>query len=69
MYAAEMSSVAIIYLRSFIQTGSGSKVNDEGEGDSQTHREHGYLISLLLFLQHKESRLIIGINFYYHILI
>jgi hypothetical protein len=33
-----------------------------GEGDSQKHRQHGYRISLLLFLQNKKSGLRITHN-------
>jgi hypothetical protein len=40
---------------------SHSKVD---EGDTQTHRQHGDLISLLLFFQKKESRLIIRVYIY-----
>jgi hypothetical protein len=54
-YAVEMASGAMIYIPSFIKTGSG--IHNLIEGDSQTHRQHGGLISLLLFFQNKESRL------------
>jgi hypothetical protein len=40
-YAAEMGSGTMIYIPSFI--------NEKISGDTQTHRQHGDLISLLLF--------------------
>jgi hypothetical protein len=44
-YAVEMGSFAVIYILSFVKTGSGSqKLID---GDSQTHRQDGDRISLL----------------------
>jgi hypothetical protein len=47
-----MGSNAMIYIPSFIKIGSGiQKVIEE------THRQHGDLISLLLFFLNKESRL------------
>jgi hypothetical protein len=49
-YDAEMGSGAMIYIPSFIKTGSDIQVNKE---DAQ----HGYLINLLLFFQIKESML------------
>jgi hypothetical protein len=46
-YAAEIGSGAMIHIPSLIKIGfRHSKVNS---GDSQTHRQHGELISLLLF--------------------
>jgi hypothetical protein len=57
MYAVEMGSDAVIYIPNLIKIGSV-----EGVGDSQTHREHGDLISLLSFFKNKESRLIIKKN-------
>jgi hypothetical protein len=54
-YAVEMGSGAVIYIPSFIRTGSGIQ-NLIGE-DTQTHRHHGDLISVLLFFQNKESNL------------
>jgi hypothetical protein len=42
---------------SFIEIGSGNQKLMEGGGNSQTHRQHGDLISLLLFFQNKERRL------------
>jgi hypothetical protein len=50
-YAAEMGSGAMIFIPSFIKIGSGI-------GDSQTHRQHGDRINLLLFFLSKERRLI-----------
>jgi hypothetical protein len=47
-YAVEMGSGAVIYIPRFIKIGSGiQKLIGE---DTQTHREHGDLISLFLFL-------------------
>jgi hypothetical protein len=53
MKYAEMGSVAIIY-KFHKDCFRHSKVY---RGDSQTHRQHGDLISLLLFFQNKESML------------
>jgi hypothetical protein len=55
-YAVEMGSGAMIYILSFIKTGSGiqkliRRIHRE------THIQHGDLISLLLFFQNKESGL------------
>jgi hypothetical protein len=44
-YAVEMSSHAVIYIPSFIKSGSG--IQYLIRGDSQTHRQHCDLISLL----------------------
>jgi hypothetical protein len=50
-----MGSGAMIYMPSFVKIGSGThKLKRE---DSQTHRQHGELISLFLFFQNKESKL------------
>jgi hypothetical protein len=46
-YAAQMGSVAMIHIPSFIKTGSAIQ-NMMGGGDS--HRQHGDLISLLVLL-------------------
>jgi hypothetical protein len=54
-YAVEMGSGAMIYIPSFIKNGSG--IQKLICGDTQTHREHGDLISLLLFFRNKQSRL------------
>jgi hypothetical protein len=54
-YVVEMGSGAIIYVPSFINICSAiQKLNGE---DLQPHRPHGDFISLVLFLQNKESRL------------
>jgi hypothetical protein len=45
----------VIYIPSFIKINSGIQ-NFIGE-DSQTHRQHGDIISLILFFQNKVSRL------------
>jgi hypothetical protein len=54
-YAVEMGSGAMVYIISFIKI--GSSIQRLIEGDSQTHRQHGDLISLLLFFQNKENAL------------
>jgi hypothetical protein len=46
-YAVEMGSGAMIYIPSFVQIGSG--IQTFIKADTQTHREQGHLISLLLF--------------------
>jgi hypothetical protein len=46
-YAVEMGSGAMIYIPSFIQIGTG--IQKLIGWDSQTHRQRGDLISLLLF--------------------
>jgi hypothetical protein len=50
-YAVEMGSDAMIYISSFIKTGSAIQTLKGGGGkrDSRTHKRHGDLISLLLF--------------------
>jgi hypothetical protein len=50
-----MGSGAMIYIPSFIKI--GSSILKLIRQDSQTHRQHGDLISPLLFFQNKESRL------------
>jgi hypothetical protein len=52
-----MGSDAMIYMPSFIKTASG--VQKLIRGDSQTHRQDGYLISLFFF-QNKGSPQIKG---------
>jgi hypothetical protein len=47
-YAVEVSSGAMIYISSFIKIFSA--IQKLIAGDTQTYRQHGYLISLLLFL-------------------
>jgi hypothetical protein len=54
-YVIEMASGAIVYTPSFIQICLG--IQKLIGGDTQTHREHGDSISLLLFFINKESRL------------
>jgi hypothetical protein len=46
-YAVEMGSGATIYTPSFLKTGSG--IQKLIEGGSQTHKQHGDLISLISF--------------------
>jgi hypothetical protein len=53
-YAAEMGSGAMIYIPNLKKIGSG--IQKLIEVDTQTHRQHGDRISLLLFFQNKESR-------------
>jgi hypothetical protein len=53
-HAVEMGTSAMIYIPSFIKFGSG--VQNLIGGYLQTHRQRGDLISLLLFVQDKESR-------------
>jgi hypothetical protein len=55
-YAVEMGSGAMIYKTRFIKTGSG--IQQLIRGDTQTLKQHGDFISLLIFSQNKESRLI-----------
>jgi hypothetical protein len=54
--AVEMASGAMMYIPSFVKIGSGIQ-RLIGGGDSQTHRQHGDLISLILCFQNKESML------------
>jgi hypothetical protein len=54
-YAFEIGSGVIIYVPSFIKTGSG--IQKLLGVDSQRHRQEGDLIGLLLFFKKKESRL------------
>jgi hypothetical protein len=51
-YAVEMGSDVMIYIPSFIKTGSGIQTLMGG-----IHRQHGDRINLLLFFENKESRL------------
>jgi hypothetical protein len=44
-FAVEMGSRAMLYIRIFINIGSG--IQTFKKGDSQTHRQHGDRISLL----------------------
>jgi hypothetical protein len=50
----EMGSGAMIYRATFIKIGFGIQ---KLRGDSQAHRQHGDLTSLLLFFPNQESRL------------
>jgi hypothetical protein len=50
-----MGSGAMIYIPSFMKI--GLNIQKLIRGNIQTHRQHGGLISLLLFFQNKESRL------------
>jgi hypothetical protein len=50
-YAAEMGSGAMIYIPSFIKIGSG--IQKLIGRDTQTNRQHGDLISVLLFVLSK----------------
>jgi hypothetical protein len=52
-YAVEMGSGAMIYIPSFINIGSGIQ---KLMGDTQTHIQHGNIISIFIFFQNKESR-------------
>jgi hypothetical protein len=54
-YSVQMGSGALIHTPNFIKIDSA--VQKLIEGESQTHRQHGDLISLLLFFHNKESRL------------
>jgi hypothetical protein len=45
-YAVEMGSVPMIYISSLLKISSGIQ---KLRGDTQTHRQHGDRISLLLF--------------------
>jgi hypothetical protein len=51
-----MNLVAMIYIQSFINTGSGIHMFIRG-GVTETRRQHGNLISLVLFLRNKEKSL------------
>jgi hypothetical protein len=55
-YAVEIGSGAMMYVPSFIKTGSGIQ-KLMGRIHIQTHRQHGDLISLLLFSQNRGNRL------------
>jgi hypothetical protein len=57
-YAADMGSGAMVYIPSFLKIGSG--IQKLMGGNTQTHRQHGDLLSLLLFFQNKECRLIMN---------
>jgi hypothetical protein len=55
-YAVKMGSCAMTYktYRVSIMFGSGIEKLIRGEGDSQTHRQHGDLISLLPLLKKRK---------------
>jgi hypothetical protein len=55
MYAVEMGSNAVIYVPSLIKI--GTDIQKLVRRDSQTHRQHGDPIRLLLVFQNKERRL------------
>jgi hypothetical protein len=50
-YANEMGSGAMMYISSFIKTGSGIQNFMRGGSFTHIHRQHGHLISLLPFFQ------------------
>jgi hypothetical protein len=52
-YAAEMGSGAMIYITIFIKSGSG--IQKSKGRNSQSHKQHGYHISLLLESRLKKS--------------
>jgi hypothetical protein len=56
-YAVEMGSGALIYAPSFINIRSAIQKLIGRDTHTDTHRQQGELISLLLFFQNKESRL------------
>jgi hypothetical protein len=61
-YVVEMGSGAMMSnIPSFIKISSGIQKLIGGGGDSQTHRQHADLLSLLLFFKNKESMLIITV--------
>jgi hypothetical protein len=59
-YAVEMGSGALIYIPSFIEAGSGIQklIGTELQTHRQTDRQHCDLVSVRLFTQNKDSRLI-----------
>jgi hypothetical protein len=60
-YAIDMGSGAMIYIPSFMKIGPG--VQKLLKRDTQTHRQHDDLISILVFLfQNNECNLKININ-------
>jgi hypothetical protein len=54
-YAVEMSSGAIMYIPTLIKIDSG--IQKLIGVHTQTHREHGDLISLLIFFHNKKRRI------------
>jgi hypothetical protein len=59
-YAVQMGSGTMIYVPGFIKI--GSTIQNLIGGGSQTHRQHGDRIRVLLFYHNKESR----IKMYYY---
>jgi hypothetical protein len=57
-YTIEMGSGVMTHIPSFIK--AGSVIQKLMVGDSQIHRQHGDIISLLLFSENRESRPKIG---------
>jgi hypothetical protein len=55
IYAVEIGSGAMKYVRSFVKI--SSRIQKLIWGDTHTHRQHGDRISVFLFFQNKESRL------------
>jgi hypothetical protein len=53
--AVEMASGATIYMPSFLKSGSGVQELLRGREDSQSCRQHGDLIRLLLFFENMEN--------------
>jgi hypothetical protein len=56
-YVVDMGSDVMTYIPGLIQSGSGIQMLMRWKGFADTHRQHGDLISLLLFFQNEESRL------------
>jgi hypothetical protein len=52
-----MGSGAVIYVPSFIKIGSGIQKLTGRDSQTHTHRQHGDVISPLLFFKNKESGL------------
>jgi hypothetical protein len=59
-YAVEMDSGATMYIPSFIKI--SSDIAKISMGDTQTHRQHGDCINLLLFFKNKERSLKIAVS-------
>jgi hypothetical protein len=58
-YSVEMGSGGMIYIPSFIKIGSA--IQKLIGGNTQTHRQHGDGISLLIYFQNNERRPGVGI--------
>jgi hypothetical protein len=54
-YVVHMSSNAMIYIPSFIKTGSGIQKLIWRAGDSLTHGQHGNHVSLLSFFKIRKA--------------